>query len=258
MSREVPDWEDQIRLHKPTRAIVFGSGMQAFPDDWVGVASIGQEVFSGLKKSQIQGHKGTISLGHCAGNTILILHGRVHSYEGYSKSQVCSMVRVLGSWGVTKGLLLNATGGVDPLLEPGELLSVSHVWDATGPNWNVCQGKVPWMKIDANRNLTGVKMGRYAMVSGPSYETAAEVTGLGRLGVHLVGMSSAWEIQEGNRLGISLELLSVVANMGTGLTLNPLTHHEVCQVMSQSESKILKASREWLTGNGQMIRQGPI
>lgn len=248
MSNAVPGWEDQIRLLNPDRAIIFGSGMASFPDGWVEQGRIDQEVITGLKKSQIQGHKGTISLGHCDMCHGLIFHGRIHSYEGYTRSQICSLIRVLADWGIKKVLLFNATGGLDQNLSPGELVRVTHIWDATGPNWNVSREEIPWLEIASDRDLRGMTKGRYAMVSGPSYETAAEVKALGRMGAHLVGMSSAWEIVESIRLGVSPQLVSVVANLGTGLAKQPLTHQDVCHVMSQSESKIIRVARAWLTG----------
>ena len=246
MSNIREDWEAQVRLLGPRQAIIFGSGMQAVPEGWIGKARIGQEEITGLEKSHIPGHKGTISLGYCDECPILIIHGRNHAYEGYSKSQVCNLIREVASWGVLKILLFNATGGLDPKLSPGDLLESTHLWDANGPNWNVCKGKVPWVEVSCKKSLAGVGKGRYAMVSGPAYETAAEVRALGSLGAQLVGMSSFWEIQEGMRLGVSMKLVSVVANMGTGLNRSPLTHHDVCQVMSQSEKKITKVARDWL------------
>ena len=247
MSKMVPDWEDQVRLLNPDRAVVFGSGMQSCPDGWFELGKVDQELFTGLEKSKIQGHKGTISLGRCGVCPALLFHGRVHSYEGYTKAQVSSLIRALASWGIKKVLLFNATGGLDSSLSPGDLVGVTEIWDATGPNWNVYRGIVPWFEIGAEGHPGGLKKGRYAMVSGPSYETPAEVKALGHLGANLVGMSSVWEMEEGIRLGISMELISVVANLGTGLALKPLTHQDVCNVMSQSEYNINRVAREWLT-----------
>ena len=247
MSKMVPDWEDQVRLLNPDRAVVFGSGMQSCPDGWFELAKVDQELFTGLEKSKIQGHKGTISLGRCGVCPALLFHGRVHSYEGYTKDQVSSLIRALASWGIKKVLLFNATGGLDSSLSPGDLVGVTEIWDATGSNWNVHRGIVPWFEIGAEGHPGGLKKGRYAMVSGPSYETPAEVKALGHLGANLVGMSSVWEIEEGIRLGISMQLISVVANLGTGLAQEPLTHQDVCNVMSQSEYKIHQVAREWLT-----------
>jgi len=247
MSKMVPDWEDQVRLLNPDRAVVFGSGMQSCPDGWFELAKVDQELFTGLEKSKIQGHKGTISLGRCGVCPALLFHGRVHSYEGYTKAQVSSLIRALASWGIKKVLLFNATGGLDSSLSPGDLVGVTEIWDATGSNWNVHRGIVPWFEIGAEWHSGGLKKGKYAMVSGPSYETPAEVKALGHLGANLVGMSSVWEMEEGIRLGISMELISVVANLGTGLALKPLTHQDVCNVMSQSEYNINRVAREWLT-----------
>ena len=92
----------------------------------------------------------------------------------------------------------------------------------------------------------GVRQGRYVMVNGPNYESAAEVRALGRLGAQVVGMSSALEMIEGRALGMEVDLISVVANLGTGLSSNPLTHEEVCQTMEASETKIVQVAHQWL------------
>ncbi len=244
------EWEKQIKEHRPTVGLVFGSGMLGWHGDWQKIAQKKQEPFSGQSAHFLKGHQGTMTLAAFGKQKFLVCHGRAHCYEGYQKDQICTTISRFWSWGIRKVLLFNATGSLECSLLPGEIVAVTHIWDATGPFWNIKGGKVPWLETDWQGRFPdeffGVRQGRYVMVQGPNYESPAEVRGLGRLGAQLVGMSSAWELIEGRSLGMELDLMSVVANLGTGLATNPLTHDEVCRTMEGSEKTIVRVAHGWL------------
>lgn len=244
------DWVKQLQEHSPTLAIVFGSGMRGWHADWKKLGQTNQDPVKDNHPDFLPGHEGTITLGGYKDQKFLVCHGRVHAYEGYKKDQICGTIAQLCSWGIGKVLLFNATGSLDSRFSPGELVAATHIWDATGPLWNIKDGNVPWRETQWHARFPngamGVRHGRYVMVLGPSYETAAEVQALGRLGAQVVGMSSVNELIEGRTLGMEVDLVSVIANLATGLSANPLTHEEVCRTMEETETEIMRVAHQWL------------
>ncbi len=250
MSDSFLEWGKQLQKHPPSMGLIFGSGMHGWHGDWKKFGQTNQEPFSGQSTQLLPGHQGTMTLGGHGERKFLVCHGRVHAYEGYKKDQICTTITKLWSLGIRKLLLFNETGSLDCRLLPGEIVLATHIWDATGPLWNIMDGLVPWLETGWQarfpEGFMGVRHGRYVMVNGPNYESAAEVRALGRLGAQVVGMSSALEMIEGRALGMEVDLISVVANLGTGLSANPLTHQEVCRTMEASETKIVQVAHQWL------------
>jgi len=231
----------------PTVALVLGSGLGDVADAVTDPTLVSFEELPGFPPSGVHGHAGRFVGGDLAGRYVLIQAGRYHVYEGYPSEVVVAPVRAMAALGITDLILTNAAGGVDPLLEPGDLVLLNdHInfmfrHPLVGP---VQEGesRCPDMSepydaglralaLDVARELgVPLREGVYAAVTGPSYETPAEVRMLGRLGAHTVGMSTVPEATVAAALGIRCLGFSMVTNKAAGLSLEPLGHEEVMEV----------------------------
>jgi purine-nucleoside phosphorylase len=227
-----------VRAHGPRVAVVLGSGLGAVPHRFIDVASIPFADVPGLVAPSIHGHSGAIGLGHCAGVPLLVFRGRLHAYEGHSWDQVAAPVRLMASWGVRTLILTNAAGGIHDRLGPGDLMVLrDHLWlqtpqavrDRISDSSHIPSPYSPRLiellqQAESDRQLlTGV----YAAVTGPCYETPAEIRALRAMGADAVGMSTAFEAQTAAGLGMEVAAVSCITNKAAGLTCGTLDHAEV-------------------------------
>lgn len=201
----------------------------------------------GFPEAGVAGHAGRFVLGRLAGVDVIFQSGRFHVYEGHSPAVVAAPVRTMAALGVQDLVLTNAAGGVDPKLDPGDLVLIRDHLDLmfhsvlAGP---VRRGEVrfPDMSGPYDEGLANLarevaraagihlRSGVYAAVTGPSYETAAEIRMLRRLGADVVGMSTVPEVLTARAGGVRCLGLSMVTNKGTGLSRGPLSHEEVVAI----------------------------
>jgi len=200
----------------PALALVLGSGFAGVRDAVTVEWSAPFARLPGFVAPEVPGHAGAVLVGRLAGVRVCVLAGRAHYYEGHDLATVTYPVRVLARWGVRLLVLTNAAGGIHPRLRPGDFLALrAH--------------------LHAAARETGVRLraGVYLAVSGPSYETPAEIRAFARLGADAVGMSTVPEAIVARQCGLRVAGLSCITNRAAGLSDRPITHAEVLTVAGQ-------------------------
>lgn len=240
---------------KPRVAIVLGSGLGSFVKNVEVEAAIPYTEIPGFIPPSVDGHKGRLILGHVKGVPTAVLQGRIHFYEGHSMTTVAHPVRTAALLGCEIVMLTNSAGGLDPSMRPGDFMVIEdHINlmgdnPLKGPNIEEFGPRFPDMteaydrKLSANMDAILKKMGTkffrgvYCGVSGPTYETPAEVRYLQQLGGKAVGMSTVPETIAANHLGLRVCALSCITNLAAGLSQNKLSHEEVTETARAVESK---------------------
>jgi purine-nucleoside phosphorylase len=236
------------RLSAPPQALlVLGSGLGHLADAVADPVVIPFQELPGFPPSGVEGHDGRYVAGELRGRQVLIQSGRYHVYEGHPLEVVAAPVRTAAALGLPRIFLTNAAGGVNPELDPGDVVLLrDHInfmarTPLMGPTR---EGEVRFPDMsepyDASLRALALRVaeeegialreGVYAALTGPSFETAAEVRMLGMLGADVVGMSTVPEVLVARARGIPCMALSMVTNKGTGLTSQPLSHREVQEV----------------------------
>lgn len=246
------------RAFAPRVAVVLGSGLGAFGDT---VAERGRKIpyaELGFPSSAVVGHAGALCLGTVETDGVSVpiacMQGRVHAYEGHEPDRVVFAVRALARWGCRTFVLTNAAGGVNPALEPGDLMLLSDHLNLTGrnpligPNDDRLGPRFPDMSVAYDRELRDkarvaarvggivLREGVYAALSGPSYETPAEIRMLRALGADAVGMSTVPEVIALRHMGARCVALSCITNKGAGLSEGLLSHTEVQEVADRTRA----------------------
>lgn len=245
----------KITGRSPKIALVLGSGLGDFADQVKDRIEIDYADIPHFHKTSVKGHKGKIVCGKLEGVEVIVMQGRFHSYEGHSQETVVLPVRTLGLLGVETLILTNAAGGINPKFSPGDLVCLTDHINLTGNNPLIGSNdsemgeRFPDMsgayRPELNKILHNcaseleieLKGGVYAAVSGPSYETPAEVNMLGILGADLVGMSTIAETIAAHHMGIQVCAISCVTNLAAGLSHEKLDHEDVKTVANQAMKK---------------------
>lgn len=230
---------------EPRIALVLGSGLGSFADDFEEAVAIPYEEIPGFVRSTAQGHAGRLVIGKIDTVPVLAMQGRVHYYEGYSLEEVTFPVRTFGLLGVKTLVLTNAAGGINVQLTQGALMVLSDhvnlmgVNPLRGPNDERFGPRFPDMSavyspelqelvIDEARAIgVEVRRGIYGGLSGPSYETPAEIHLLRALGADAVGMSTVPEAIVARHMGLEVLGISCITNMAAGISDEPINHEEV-------------------------------
>lgn len=215
----------------PRTAVVLGSGLGGVTADFREFATIAFGDVPGLVPTTVAGHRGRIAVGLWRDTPALIFHGRLHSYEGHSRDVVTGPVRVAADLGIKRLVLTNAAGGIHPSLEPGALMAIrshlklvgSDAWKGVASGAEVASPYSPRLLGVMQELLAGV----YAALTGPSYETPAEIRALAACGADAVGMSTALEAETAAALGMEVAGISCVTNKAAGITAATLDHAEV-------------------------------
>jgi inosine/guanosine/xanthosine phosphorylase family protein len=242
---------------RPSLAIVLGSGFQAVEGRLEQPATISYGELPGFASTSVSGHAGRLSIGRLGGTTVMLLSGRTHFYEGHPLSVVTFYVRVLAACGIRDLLLTNAAGGIRPRFRPGDFMALEDHINLMGAN-PLCGPRLSGLPcfVDLScaydpglRNLllraarkcrVRLHTGVYLAVSGPSYETPAEIRAFARLGADAVGMSTVPEAIVARQRGLRVAALSCITNLAAGRSRKPLSHAEV---LATSEQVAEKAAR---------------
>ena len=229
----------------PEIGIVLGSGLGGLADDLADTVSIPFADLPGWPAATAPGHAGRLLLGRLDGRPVVMLQGRFHLYEGNDPGLVVQPVLLFARLGARAVLLTNAAGGLDPSFGPGTLMVIrDHINltghnPLTGPNADVVGPRFPdlteaWSRalrarLHAAAATEGVELaeGVYVGLTGPNYETPAEVRMLAALGGHAVGMSTVLECVAARWAGLEVAGVSLVTNAGAGYSGVPLSHEEV-------------------------------
>jgi purine-nucleoside phosphorylase len=237
----------------PTAAVVLGSGTGVVTERLAVAAHVPFGDIPGLSATTVQGHRGRLTLGEWAGKRVLVFEGRLHYYEGHPWSAVVQPIRIAHDLGARVLLATNAAGGIHDALGPGSLLAVrDHIewnrprcWLAAGPGALGPPRPSPYaprllqLQITAARQLgMNLMHGIYASLTGPCYETPAEIRALRAWGADAVGMSTAREVQLGCELGMQCAALSCITNKAAGLSGVRLDHQEVLAIAAAQSRRL--------------------
>ena len=231
---------DTIRI-----ALVLGSGLGGFADDFDDPVAIPYEDIPGFPRSTAAGHAGRLVIGKVEQVPVVAMQGRVHFYEGYSLEQVTFPIRVFQLLGIKTLILTNAAGGVNVQLSQGALMVLSDHLNLMGdnplrgPNDSRFGPRFPDMTtayspelqeivIEEARALgVEVRRGVYAALAGPSYETPSEIHMLRNLGADAVGMSTVPEVIVARQMDLEVLGISCITNLAAGITDAPINHEDV-------------------------------
>jgi purine-nucleoside phosphorylase len=246
---------------RPKIALVLGSGLGAFADELTDAVGIPYEKIPHFPRSTAVGHAGVLVIGKVGGIAVAAMKGRVHLYEGYSAREVAFAMRVFGRLGIRSVILTNAAGGINlefkqgalvvirdhinlqganPLIGPNDERFGPRFPDMTQAYWR------PYREIaleEAKRLGIDTHEGVYAALTGPSYETPAEIRHLRAISADLVGMSTVPEVTAANHMGIRVLGISCVTNMAAGIFDRPLDHSEVLETGERVKGQFIALLR---------------
>ena len=228
----------------PEIALILGSGLGDFANTILQPRVFDTSAIPHYPISSVEGHKGRIVFGLLGGRNLVVFQGRVHYYETGDIEAILYPVQIAHALGVQFLVVTNAAGGVSRGLSAGDLMGITDQLNLTGKPYRVAPGStahLPFydsalleeMKKTAGRLGIPLKSGVYAGDTGPSYETAAEVDMIHRLGGDAVGMSTIFETALAASLGIRVAGISCVTNPGTGISPEKLSHAEVTEVANR-------------------------
>ncbi len=244
----------------PDMGVILGSGLGSFADGVEEAVVVGYGELPGFPVSTAPGHAGRLILGKLCGRKVAIMQGRFHFYEGYTMDRVILGVRLLGRLGAPIVIVTNAAGGIRPDLAPGDLMLISDHINLTGqnplvgPNVDVLGPRFPDMSDAYNKSLREqataiarelgieLKVGVFAALTGPSYETPAEINFLRLIGADAVAMSTVPEVIAACHMNMRVLGISCISNLASGLSKHPLSHTEVTEVANRTQvafSKLL-------------------
>ncbi len=242
----------------PRIGVVLGSGLGEFAGRVEGATAVPYEDIPHFQKVSVAGHAGRLVLGSVGGVPTAVLQGRYHYYEGHGIEDVVFPVRVLGKLGVKSLLLTNAAGGIGRELRPGDLMVIRDhinlmgINPLRGANDERLGPRFPDMSavydpefqdiIAAAQKEIGLAAPRgvYLALSGPSYETPAEIRMLASLGADAVGMSTVPEAICARHMGVRVAGISCVTNLAAGISTQPLSHKEVTETADRVKSDFIK------------------
>jgi purine-nucleoside phosphorylase len=241
-------------------AIVLGSGLGAFADRLVNQVRIPYQEIPGFSRSTVEGHAGQLVIGELNGEPLVVQQGRFHYYEGYDMEQVTLPARAFGLLGIKNLILTNAAGSLDTNMTPGSLMLISDHINGMGtnplrgPNDERFGPRFPDMTTIYDRELQQIAhdhaadiarerlesgadneltdfifRGIYCALSGPTYETPAEVRMYRMLGADAVGMSTVPEAVVARHMGMRVLGVSCITNLAAGMSSESINHAEVME-----------------------------
>ena len=230
---------------KPEVALILGSGLGDYADGIQIETTVDYIEIEGFPVSTVTGHKGRFVFGYVGNVPVVIMQGRVHYYEGYPMSDVVLPTRLMGLLGAKKLILTNAAGGINENFRPGDFMMLTdHIATGVpspliGPNLDELGPRFPDMSEvyshriqDVIRNAASeceidLKEGVYVQLTGPNYETPAEVWMCKIWGGDAVGMSTACEAMAARHMGMEIGGISCITNLAAGISKEKLDHKEV-------------------------------
>ena len=249
MSQLFQAFAECVHAASPKFALVLGSGLGAAADHLRILASIVYADIPGLVPPTVAGHRGRLDLCESGSGHALVAHGRVHFYEGHPVERVTRLVHLFAEFGAKRLLLTNAAGGLHPSLEPGDLLVIDRHWKLLNAgDWKRLGEPTRCYSpagLDTFRRLSA-RFGGYAALTGPCYETPAEIRALRACGADAVGMSTAREIQTAADLGMECAAVSLVTNQAAGLGDGPIHHGEVLAIAASQHDRLTRLIEAFL------------
>lgn len=246
---------------QPRMGLILGSGLGDFADKLKGSERIPTDRIPHYPISTVEGHKGFLVFGKVENVPVLAVQGRTHFYEGHPIERVAYVVRLMGLLGIDRLLVTNAAGGTNPRFRPGDLMVIEDQINflfanpLSGPVVrpearfpDMCGAyHPPYVELIEQAALDlriPLRKGVLFVSSGPSYETAAEIKMVQKMGGDAVSMSTVPEVIVARAIGIKVAGISCITNLATGLSGSPLSHAEVTEIANQVKSKFQKLMRE--------------
>jgi purine-nucleoside phosphorylase len=240
---------------KPTVGVILGSGLGTFVKKMKIEHSFPFIDIPNFVPPTVEGHTGNLIFGSVDNIQVIALQGRIHYYEGHGMETIVLPTRVMAMLGINTLLITNSAGGLDPQMNPGDFMILEdHINlmganPLTGPNVSELGPRFPDMteaydkglrqklEIAMKKNSVVFHKGVYCAVSGPTYETPAEVRYLRLIGGSAVGMSTVPEVIAANHLGLKVCAVSCITNKAAGISSQKLSHNEVTDTAKKVESQ---------------------
>jgi purine-nucleoside phosphorylase len=239
---------------RPALAIVLGSGFHHVLTELRVEKKIPYAKIPGFPKPTVSGHAGELFFGTLGGAPVMVLSGRAHYYEGHPMERVTFAVRALAAFGIRDLLLTNAAGGVNRNFRPGDFMMLTDHINLMGANplrgeaiaglprfvdltrtYDAGLSKI--LRAAANKCKLRLRTGVYLAVSGPSYETPAEIRAFARLGADAVGMSTVPEAIVARQCGLNVGGISCLTNLAAGISKETLSHTEVLETADRVKTQ---------------------
>ena len=248
---------------KPQIGIILGTGLGGLVKEINIAHAISYEDIPNFPVSTVEGHKGQLIFGDLGGKRVVAMQGRFHFYEGYSMNELVFPVRVMKFLGIEKLMVSNASGGVNPDFEIGDIMLISdHINlfptnPLMGPNMNELGPRFPDMSQAYSKDILKtaeevakeldiyVVKGIYAGLSGPTLETPAEYQYVRNVGADAVGMSTVPEVIAANHAGIKCCALSVLTDECDPDDLKPIDIQEIITIAKKAEKKLVLLVKEF-------------
>lgn len=231
--------------------VILGSGLGDYAEALEDAVKLPYSEIPGFPRSTVAGHAGMWCCGTLYGKRVVMMQGRFHYYEGYGMKDVTLPVRVMQKIGVKTLVVTNSAGGVNLGYHPGELMVIGDMFSMTaqnpliGPNLDAFGPRFPDMSCAFDKELRALahecaneqgfalREGVYAQMTGPTYETPAEIRMLRTLGADAVGMSTVPEVIVARHGGMRVLGISCITNMAAGILDQPLNHAEVTETANR-------------------------
>jgi purine-nucleoside phosphorylase len=233
---------ESARADPPRLAFVLGSGLGTVARRLEKAISIPFAAVPGLPAATVEGHRGQVMLGNWVGKRVLVFEGRLHRYEGHDWEFVTLPMRIAEQFQARFAVLTNAAGGIAEFFRPPGLMAIRRqmelnrtgCWHGPGPDERDSFAASPysprmlqWLQQAARRLGIVLHEGTYAAVTGPNYETPAEIRALKAWGADAVGMSTTREVLAGRAAGMECAAVSCITNMAAGLGPGAIQHQDV-------------------------------
>ncbi len=256
---------------QPKVALVLGSGLGNYAETIQIEATLDYDEIEGFPVSTIPGHKGRFVFGYVGNVPVVIMQGRVHYYEGYPIQDVVLPARLMKLMGADVLFLTNAAGGMNYDFQAGDLMLITDHISSFVPSPLIRENieelgtRFPDMSDIYNKELREIilkkaeelniplRQGVYMQLTGPAYESPAEVRMCRILGADAVGMSTACEAVAANHMKMKICGISCISNLACGMTEQPLSHKEVQEAADQAAPLFQKLVTEVITEIGESL-----
>lgn len=256
----------RTKIH-PSVGIILGTGLGGLVKNIDIVDEIKYEDIPNFPVSTVFGHSGKLIFGTINGKPVMAMQGRFHYYEGYTLQEVTFPVRVMKMMGIEKLFVSNASGGVNPNFEIGEIMILNdHInlfpsnpligknIDELGPRFPDMseaydKGLIEEALEIASKNNIKVSQGVYAGLTGPTLETPAEYKYVSIIGADAVGMSTVPEVIVARHMGITCFAISIITDLGVPGKIQKVTHEDVIEVASKQEPKMTLIMSELISNS---------
>ncbi|MFW6273385.1 MAG: purine-nucleoside phosphorylase [Halanaerobium sp.] len=242
--------------------LILGSGLGVLAEEIEDPVFINYEDLDNFPLSTVEGHAGRFVIGELSGKKVIAMQGRFHYYEGYSLKEITLPIRVMKEVGIKKLILTNAAGGVNKNFSAGEFMLISDHINLMGDNPLIGENmdeygpRFPDMTEAYDRELIKkaessaadngilIRKGIYAAMTGPTYETPAEIQFLAAVGADAVGMSTVPEVIAARHMDIRVLGISCITNMAAGILAQPLSHKEVVETAERVRPQFLRLMKD--------------